>query len=249
VVNNSGKVVVLDKQNLELVASWTGMNSPRYAQLVSSTQAYVSDLYADGIHVWNPSNTGYVDFIPTSGWTEKMVWHQATSQVLVTQPDPGKLLLLDPSTNSISDSLTLTKGAGEIVVDDNDHVWVLCSGGYQTEIPALYHFDETLTPVDTFAFTTINESPGALQYANDQLYFLNGDIYAMEVTASQLPSSSLVAAGSRLFYGMGVSGQGEIYVSDAVDYVQDGIVYVYNPQGTETASFEVGVIPGFFFFE
>jgi hypothetical protein len=39
-----------------------------------------------------------------------------------------------------------------------------------------------------------------------------------------------------------------IYVSDAIDYVQKGKVYIYKPDGILSNSFSAGIIPGEFYF-
>jgi len=38
----------------------------------------------------------------------------------------------------------------------------------------------------------------------------------------------------------------EVYVADAIDYVQDGVILRYSPEGELLDEFYVGIIPGAF---
>ena len=39
---------------------------------------------------------------------------------------------------------------------------------------------------------------------------------------------------------------GEVYVADAIDYQQQGMIYRYSPEGKLIDEFYVGIIPGAF---
>jgi hypothetical protein len=71
----------------------------------------------------------------------------------------------------------------------------------------------------------------------------------MPITAETLPDTPLIAQGDHLFYGLGIDPvSSEIYCSDAIDYLQKGIVFRYSSQGKLRDSFLAGIIPGFFAF-
>jgi hypothetical protein len=71
----------------------------------------------------------------------------------------------------------------------------------------------------------------------------------MSISAGSLPGIPLIAANTENFYGVGIDpSSGIIYVADAIDYVQRGVIYRYRPDGTLINSFLAGIIPGDFYF-
>ena len=45
------------------------------------------------------------------------------------------------------------------------------------------------------------------------------------------------------------SATSEVYVADAIDYVQHGVVYRFTPQGRALDTLRVGIVPGSFCFK
>jgi YVTN family beta-propeller protein len=249
VVNNSNKVVVVDPSTFVVTATITGFNSPRYLLPVSNSKAYVTDLYANSIAVVNLSSSTITGSIPCPGWTEELVL--AYGKAFVTNQSRNHVYVIDTATDLLMDSIPVSRGGNSIVEDANGKLWVACSGGSGTS-PALHRIDpQSLTVEATFPFPSPSDSPWRLDInsGNDTLYYLNSDVYRMAITAGALPSSPFINASGRNFYGIGIEpNSGVVYVADAIDYVQQGTVYRYKPDGTLLNSFPAGIIPGDFCF-
>ena len=100
---------------------------------------------------------------------------------------------------------------------------------------------------------TINET-------GDTLFFINGSgkkdeeekygIYKMHVESETLPEKPFITSAGRLIYALGVNPlNGDIYLSDALDYTQSSIIYRYDKEGEKIAEFKAGIIAGAFCFK
>lgn len=250
VMNNSAKIEVVSMIDFKSTGTITGFTSPRYILAVSSSKGYVTDLYSGSVKIVNFSAGQVTGTVSCPGWTEQMV--MSGDNVFVTNHDKGKVYVINSLNDQLTDSIVVTKGANSILEDNNGKIWVLCSGESSSGINgALYKIDPlTNTVENTFPFPAGN-SPWRLtkNALSDTLYYLNNGVNKMWTGTSSLPASPLIAQGSRSFYGLGINpANGQIYVSDAIDYVQSGRVYIYNSTGILISDFSAGIIPGDFYF-
>lgn len=249
VVNNSGKIEVCHPVTLEKLNTISGFTSPRYFLPVSNNKAYVTDLYADKVWIVNLVNNTISGSIPLNGWSEELV--EVYGKVFVTNYERGKLFVIDPITDQLSDSLTLTEGAGFIRQDKNGKLWVLCSGNSSTSInPVLYILNPITLSIDQQL--NLAGSPFRLTANStaDTMYYLDNGVMRIPVDVPSVPSGPLISQGTSNFYGLGIQPlTGRIFVADAVDYIQDGRVLIYKPDGAFVKDFSVGIIPSTFVFQ
>lgn len=264
VVNNSGKVVALDPVTLQFKGAVTGLTSPRYIQLINDTTAWISDLYAGGITVFNPLTFHKRGFIPLPGGYPGGAGHpteqfaRVGDEIFVTcWARDNKVMLLDGVTAMVVDSVTVPAQPGAIVADARSRLWVITGGSYArqeepAEEPALVRIDPvTRTVEQIFRWKGSSDKPGDLHLsqAGDSLYILSGDLYKMSILDRKFPPEPLIRSGQRTFYSAGIDPRsGEIYLADAIDYAQNGMVYRFSPGGLLTDSFRVGINPGDFLF-
>ena len=73
----------------------------------------------------------------------------------------------------------------------------------------------------------------------------------MGIDDDELPVESFIAADAgQMYYGLGVEPvTGDVYVSDAIDYMQKGRVLRYSKSGVKLDSFTADIIPGAFCFK
>ena len=251
VVNNSGKIEVVNAKTFKHIATISGFTSPRFFLPVSNAKAYVSDLFADSISIVNLSTNTISGKIALTGWTEEMAL--VNGKVYVTNEESNKLYVINSFTDKLEDSIQVSYGGNSLQEDKNGKLWVLCGGNF-VDIKAGLHIinPQTNTNEKSFEFTDQSNSPYRLKInsTKDKLYFLNQSVYSMSILDNVLPSVPFIASGTHQFYGLGVEPQtGVVYVSDAIDFVQRGRVYRYNSSGTEINNFLAGINPSQFIFQ
>ena len=69
----------------------------------------------------------------------------------------------------------------------------------------------------------------------------------MSVTAETLPPKPFIPAEGTIYYGLTVDPyNGDVYIADAIDYQQQGMIHRYSSNAQLIDSFYVGIIPGAF---
>lgn len=258
VVNNSGKIEVVNMENFRSVNTITGLTSPRYFLPVSKSIAYISDLYSGSVTEVNLNDYNITKIIKTEMSTEQMI--KIDNEIFVANWSGGnKILVIDIVEGKPVDTIDVIMEPNSMVMDKNHKLWVLCSGGYlNEEIPAILRINPgTREKERIFRFSVLESSPSHLciNGSGDTLYYLSNaslparqGIFQMPVSDTEIPSEPLVQT-EKLFYSIGVDpGSGIIYASDAVDYQQKGKIFRYLPEGALKDSFDVDIIPGSFVF-
>ena len=88
--------------------------------------------------------------------------------------------------------------------------------------------------------------------SGDQLYVIyNNEVCRFDLASLTLSETFRIAAESQgMFYNMAVEPKtGDIYVTDAKNYMMNGTVYRYSNDGVLLSSFEAGVIPSAMLFK
>jgi hypothetical protein len=250
VVNNSGKIEVVNPSNCFSTNTITGFTSPRFILPLSPSKAYVSDLFANAISIVNLSSNTKTGSIPFPGESEAMVL--ANGEVFVSSTDHDKVFVMNPNTDVVTDSIQVAKGGNSMQMDNNGKLWVLCYGDYFTSAPGgLYRINTSTHLVEqSFPFTTL-QSPTRLcaNTAGDTLYYLDNGVMRITSTAVVLPGAAFIPQTTHSFYGLAIRpGNGEVFVTDAVDYSQRGHLLQYSASGTLMNDAIVGVIPGGIYF-
>ncbi len=262
VVNNSHVIFAIDINTFKEVGRITGFTSPRYIHFLSDEKAYVTQIWDYRIFIINPKTyeiTGYIecpDMDMESGSTEQMVQYGKYVYVNCWSYQ-NRILKIDTETDKVVDELTIGIQPTSLVMDKYNKMWTITDGGYEGspygyEAPSLYRIDaETFTVEKQFKFK-LGDWPSEVQLngTRDTLYWINNDIWRMPVEADRVPVRPFLEFRDTKYYGLTVNpNNGEVYVADAIDYQQQGIVYRYSPQGKLIDEFYVGIIPGSFLLE
>jgi DNA-binding beta-propeller fold protein YncE len=255
-INNAGKFVMLDADNLKFVNSISMIDQPRYFAAWSNQFIYLSEWGLSGIdgsiHKINPLDGSIVKTTFVGGGPEGMLVDNTDLYICKSGGFGSDSLLL--KYNLLSDNVDNSYAVGpnpiDLIIDKVGTIWILCSGYFDFTNPdnntpgRLVQFDEGVilnsweleNGVDNLAYDV----------ASDILYFTTGDkIQKFDMRLAIAPE--LFFEGS--FYSLKVEpGTGNLFAADAKDFTANGEVVIISPEGEKTSSFPVGQIPGFIYF-
>jgi DNA-binding beta-propeller fold protein YncE len=258
VVNNSGVIFTIDVNTFKIIDIITGFISPRHIHFVNDNKAYVTDLYGSKIYILNPVTkkiSGSID-VSTHNSTEQIA--QSGKYVFTNcWSYDNKIFVIDSENDIIIDSITVGIQPNSMVIDKNGKLWVLTDGGYQGnpyghEIPSLFCINASDFKIEKKIDFELNDSPSKLiiNSSLDTLYFINKSIWKISIDAAKLPDVPIIPYKGTTYYGLAVSPENsEIYVADAVDYVQNGKIYRYTAQYVCIDTINAGVCPSNFCFK
>lgn len=255
VVNNSSKISVISTDDYKefYTISLPG-SSPRYIQFVNDNKAFVSEIYAKKIWIINPVNGTLIDTISTEGWTEQMVL--IGNELFVAQRTRlndnfvANVLVINTNNNKIVQTISLPSEPNSIAAIGSK-IWVLCSSGNTQNAKLLCLNSGNKTIEKEWEFN-VGDKPMLLrknENSNEIFWCANG-VFKMSISDNALPASPIIQGNNRNIYALDINEKnGDIYLADAIDYVQSSSVFRYKQNGTLIQNFKAGIITSSFIFE
>ena len=249
VVNNSGKIEVVSSSTLESISTINGLISPRNIAIVDNRKAYVTSIYSDSVTIVDlPDNviSGYINLRRSS----ESIVISGNRAFISNWLGGSEVMVVNTDNNEVIDSIEVGVEPESMVIDKNNMLWVLCNGGWARE-----NFAELLainTSSNQIAkkmeFPSKLASPSCLRIdaAGETLYFLESGLKRMNIDDDVLPSDPLIAESDHCYYKIGISPfNNDIFITDAVDYQQQGYVLYFNNNGVYISEQKADIIPGF----
>jgi hypothetical protein len=258
VVNNSGKVEVINPFTHERTQTITGLTSPRHLYPVDDDKYYVSDLFSGKLSIVDRTTLGVTGSVAVPGWSEQMI-SLSNNRVYVSSRDRPYLYVVDPTADVLVDSIPMVLGGAKLfpTAGAREGFWLFCVGStFHNVSGGFYQFQLKedgsqelegmlghMFPADRYPSEMTYDAQGGY------IYFVEGGaVYKMKEDQT-IPTTPLIPANGHVFYGLGYDAVDDrLYVADAMDYVQRGWVRIYESDGTPVDSFRTGMIPNAFVF-
>jgi hypothetical protein len=253
VVNNSGKIEVINRNTLESIATITGLVSPRNMAIVNNSKAYVTSMYSDSLAIINLNDYTVSGYINLRRSSESVVI--SDNKAFVSEWVGGsEVMVINTIDNKVVDSIKVGMEPESMVLDENKTLWVLCNGGWtRTNFAELNGINTVTNKIEKkLIFPSKMASPTCLRIdgKGETLYFLENGVQKMSVNAGSLPAYALIPEIGHFFYKIGINPfNNDIFITDAVDYQKKGFVMFYKNNGTLVSINSAGIIPGLICFK
>ncbi|MAW84345.1 MAG: hypothetical protein CL832_08100 [Crocinitomicaceae bacterium] len=244
VVNNSGKVIVIDDESLEKKMEIRNLVSPRKIIKVDNSKFYISDLYASEVTVYN-NYDGAIEKIPVDGWCEDIIIQNG--KAYISNITNNQLYVVNTSNDNIFDSISVGSNPVSIKEDSRGNIWVLCQGNLTNNENPSISIIETNTNLILKSFTLTNNFsyPSSLDIdiQTNQIYFINKHIYKIQ-NLDDTVANEIWFNNNNNFYNLKINPYTkDIFISDAKDYVQNGTLYIIDSIGNFVEEIATGIIP------
>jgi len=248
VVNNSGSIEVTDQGNMISENTITGLISPRNIAFTGNKKAYVSSLYSKSMAVVELTTMSVLGYIRI-GQTSESISVVDDRAFVSNWASGNKIFIINTLTNTVTDSVVAGPEPESMVVDKNKKIWILCNGGYaRDKFAELIAMDPaTYTVIKRLIFPDKTDSPMCLQIdgTGEVLYYLEKGVKKMNINDPGLPAIPFINESTHLFYKLAVNEKnGDIFVTDAVDYRNKGYLLHYNKDGVLLNTYTTEIIPG-----
>ena len=249
VVNNSGLLLGLDPKSFKIKHQINISKSPRYA-VGYKGKLYVTDLESNAITQLDTQTFEIKTFKvlenpkgQRSGWTENITVY---NDKIVAAVYDGYLWVLNPVDESIV-RISSTKGSQLLEIDAENRLWVGVSDG---DSSSLLKFNSNFKLENRIDFPKGNNLNRMCKtVSGDSLWILiSGQLECRDLKNPSVAIPTVIPYTEG--YGLSVNPQnGDIYVSDAIDYISKGRVVVMNAKADSIKnSFYSGIIPSDFVF-
>jgi hypothetical protein len=259
VVNNSNKIVVINKFSSQYVGSiTTGIVNPRYI-VINNNNIYIScwgipaNATDDYIAVINEINYNLSSKIMVTEGPEKLMIHN--NNLFVNHKggfsNGNSVSVINTTNNTVSNTFTTGDIPNDLAIYNNQ-LYVFCSG--KTVYNANWNIiEETGGKLKSYNLTDFTETQsvdfGNTQHPNnfvvdqDKLYYtLGGQVYQKIITSSTIPTAALFNPQVTYLYGLNVLDN-KIYVCDAKNFNSAGSLKIFNLTGTLLTEKATGIGP------
>lgn len=247
VMNNSNKILQIDTSTFSVKTEIPGLSSPRDI-CGCGDYFFVSLLYSSQLTVLDRNTLQPQPSITLGSAAEQL--YSLGNHLFVTRP-AGAVEVIDCETLERDTIFSTGSSPGRFVADKACNLWTTLSGSWNAPA-ALLRLDPEQQQVSGL-FLTGTPTAKNLSLSADSTggWFYGGDgIYFFSFSEEAVSETAIVETGSAEVYGFGCDPHtGDLYYSDALDFVQQSMIYRYSETGTPIDTFKAGIMSNGFVFE
>ncbi len=243
VVNNSHKIEVVAKSDYRSVGTIAipGNAGPRYLAVSSSNHGYLTNLYSNSVTKVNLSTLAVLKQIDVGMGTEGIVISNDTVFVaknLASDFSSGRqIALIRTGSDVVLDTWETCVGPTQLA-SIGSRLIVSCSGTWgRNDGEIVVHQRSTGEIVRRIA---LNAYAGGFSVASSsQIHVLANGVKSVNLT-----TGAVATVSQKSYYAIAYDGS-HLWLADALNYAQAGLLHKVTTAGAAVDSFRVGIIPGY----
>ena len=242
VVNNSGKIVVINDETFEYEYQIDNLLSPRKIIKVNNSKYYITDLYSKSIYIYNAYQKTTSE-ISVNGWCEDILMQNG--KVYVCNVANNLIYVINSNDDTIMDSISVGQNPVSIKEDIKGDLWVLCQGSVSNnEDPSISIIEtHTLQVIKNFNLESNQNYPSSMNIFKNEVFFINKHVYKISSIEDTVQEIIWENTGNT-FYNLSIDPYNkDIYITDAKDYVQNGSLLIIDSIGNLKDKVITGIIP------
>ncbi len=234
VVNNSGKIEVVDLPSFQRLYTIENMQSPRYIDCIGDT-CYITDLYANHIYV-KTCEGQEITQLKHNGLADEIKVVDNSIWVVTTPDSTSTVTSLNRYTGAFQE--TILEGARSVFFDNDALYWVKNEELSRRQYKLITN--ETLT---TGLPQDLNHL--VVDAIRMELYYsLNGSVWLADYrTQNADPISWYSEEGLNVYNLHFEKDESALYLVNVKDYTRRGEVIKLNSRGVEEVRIATGIIP------
>lgn len=223
-----------------------GSNPYWMTLLPDGEKGYVSGLFTNMIYVFNPTTYEITNSLNVGNGPEGIYYHENRIYALNTcygSPN-GTVSVIDTETDIVIETINVGNNPQFAKIDAQERLHVVCTGNYSNISGEMHIID--LQDYSNISIIEIGGSPTRINiHPNGTAYLGDGMgqgfmAYDVETLSIIYPFNNLFAAGGSF---VTFDSAGNIYLGDALDWVNNGQVHIYSADEVFITDITVGIAP------
>lgn len=265
IVNNDNKLEIVNENTFQSVHTLKDLKMPRYFTTLDNVgylTEWVSFDQRGRVSIIDLESHEITGTITTDYGAENIMAYN--DLLYVSNSSSNTVSVIDPAQEEVIKTIEVGDSPGELLIDNDNKLWVVCGGGY----------DETWSPLNNGALVQIdptksNDSEASsvlktielgmnisakavIDVSNNNIYYYKTkSVYKINTTATEAPAEPLFTATDAVsLYGIGLDKEESVlYLADDKGFTGNGAALTYELDGTFITSFETGIGPNGFIFK
>lgn len=258
VVNNSFKIEVVDLSTFERIATIAdaSIDYPRYMLEADENSMYLSNgSFSGSVIIIDRDDHTISGSIPVGGGPEKMV--KLGDQVIVANSGgwglDSTISVINVATETLTNTIELSHRPIDIEIDNNLHLWVLCSGTtlfdadwnvIGNSMAQIHEVDvETGDVIHSVDVGVEGDHPTSIAFdeASGMIWVVNGGVHTLDTND---PNAGWTEVTTTTYNSIDYNaGSGEMWVTEVADFISTNEVSMLDANGNVVSTFQAGIAP------